>query len=309
MPFLPRILALSLVVLLSIALECPKAESPQQTSVREKVLERFKLSRECKSLLLPVEVKGKKYGFILDTGAGMTCYDTSLRSFLGDPVLFQAGVMHTPHGEIRTTLFHPPTAKLGHLDLPKNSPVWCMDFEKCRELLKEDIYGALGMDFLKEHVFRVDFVRGEVAFLRSIGSNPGVRIPVTFQYDNSPQIEVSFSGVETREKMLVDTGNVGVDGTLRADLFDVLVKRGFLTLAGEWKFQAALGSGSTKHGRVDEISLGGFQDKKLLFSRSKVNTLGLYYWADYDVVTFDFPNKAIYLRKKRKETDKNERGK
>jgi hypothetical protein len=85
------LLALTIALCLALALLAGRAPSstdlPEQASDREAVLERFKLSRDSKILLLPVEVQGKKYSFVLDTGATTTVYDTSLRSILGDPVL------------------------------------------------------------------------------------------------------------------------------------------------------------------------------------------------------------------------------
>jgi hypothetical protein len=164
-----------------------------------------------------------------------------------------------------------------------------------RELFKAEIYGALGMDFLKQHAIRIDFDRAEVTFLQSVGSDPGVRIPVTFEH-NVPQVEVKIPGLKKREKFLVDTGHVGSDGCLRAELFDALAKRGLLTPAGGRTFETASGFGSVRDGRVEVISLGRIRHKNLLFVRAKLSTLSLYYWAEYKVVTFDFANEAIYLK-------------
>lgn len=295
MSSLLRILSLSLVYpLLAGCLRC-NAESPENISRRENVLERFKLPRESKCLLVPIEIKGKKYGFILDTGGTLTCYDKSFRSSLGDPV--RSGTMHTPDGERKVPLFRPLTAKLGRLDLPTKSFILCNDYGKWRETLKQEIHGALGMDFLKEHAFRIDFRRAEVTFLRSVGTDSGLRVPVTFNDYDRPQIEVSLSGLQNREKFLVDTGSVGITGgSLFANVFDSLVKGGSLKLIGETHFETALGTGSSRKGRLDSITLGNHQLKDLLFTRAKRSVLSLNFFSHFDMVTFDFPNKALYLK-------------
>jgi hypothetical protein len=294
---LPLILALSFGVFLPVGSAHINAELSENTSRRETVLERFQLSKESKILLLPVDINGKKYSFVLDTGSTITFYDTALRSVLGDPV--RSGTIHTPTGEKSTILFRPPAAKVRRFNLPTKSYVACVDLGKWRELLKEEIYGVLGMDFLIEHVFCIDFGRAEVTFLRSLGPDPGVRIPITFE-DNVPRVEVTFPGQKEREKCVVDTGYIGTDGNLRSVLFDDLVKRGFVTLVGQSKSETISGSGNTKRGRVETISLGNFRHNNLLFARSKLSNLSLYYWAEYGVVTFDFPNKTMYLKKKEK---------
>jgi hypothetical protein len=56
-----------------------------------------------------------------------------------------------------------------------------MDLGKLREAAGLKFDGILGMDFLRNHVVRIDFDNDEVNFLRSVGPNPGVRVPVIFQ--------------------------------------------------------------------------------------------------------------------------------
>jgi S1-C subfamily serine protease len=52
-------------------------------------------------------------------------------------------------------------------------------------------------------------------------------------------------------------------------------------------------------GDLDNISLGKYRHEKLTFDESNRNILGLNYWSRY-VVTFDFPNSVIYLKKGRR---------
>lgn len=245
--------------------------------------------------MLPLEIQGKKYPFVLDTGATVTVYDTSLRSLLGEAI--QSATLHTPDGEMQVTAYSSPPAKLGHLDLPRMSPVFCMDLGQFRELCSREIYGLLGMDFLEKYVFQLDFDRSEVTFLRSVGSDSGLRVPITF-HNRVPQVRMTLPGLHEQEFFKLDTGYAGIgNGDLHAELFDSLAERGFLNPAGQVESVTTSGSEIVRKGRLLELSLGHFRHKQLLFSRgNKANSLNINYWSRY-VVTFDMPNRAIYLKK------------
>jgi hypothetical protein len=294
-----RTICLSLGLFVIAEFACLEADFPQQESGRENVLARFKVSREYDSLLLPVKVEGKDYLFLLDTGASMSIYDKSFRSILGDPLpLDNLSVRIHTHagGKEGLSLFRPPTAKLGNIDLPSDRPVSCIDFAKWRKLTKEEIYGAIGMDYLRDHVVRIDYDRGEVTFLRSVGTDPGTRVPLSLIY-NVPHVWVTVPALQIPERFMVDTGWLGNNsGCLREAAFDMLAQRGSLTVIGSFKFELFLGSGKEKIGLLDKISLEDYCHKDLLFSRSKLSSFSLNYLSRY-VVTFDFPNKAMYLKK------------
>lgn len=295
MPLFFRIVSLSFTYILLFGFASPCAQLSEQEVDREIVLEVFKVSRVSKHILLPIDIKGKRYHFFLDTAATITGYDTSLRSLLGD--FGRSAVLHTIDGEKRIPLFRPPSARLGHLDLPTDKPVLCMDLGKLRDLCKEEIHGLLGMDFLKDRVFRINFDRGEVAFLQSVVSRPGVRIPINSEHFDVPQVKMTIPGFQKQENFLVDTGLVGNDsGCLRAEIFDAIAEQHLLTHAGRSRSETILGSGSAQQGLVKAVSLGNHCHKNLRFSRAKVSLLGMNYWSRY-IVTFDFPNRAIYLQK------------
>lgn len=292
MPSLTRIIAFFVFPLLA-GCACPSPEPPGQTSKQEHVLEQFNIPRGI-LYMLPVKIQGKIYPFVLDTGATVTVYDTVLRPLLGE--VFLSATLHTPDGEMQVPAFSSPPAKLGHLDLPRMSPVFCMDLGQFRELCSREIYGLLGMDFLGKHVFRVDSDRGEVTFLQSADSDSGLRVPITF-HNRVPQVQMTLPGLDEQECFKLDTGYAGIgNGDLRADLFDSLVERGILKPAGQVESVTTSGSEIVRKGRLVEISLGHFRHKQLLFSRGKkANSLNINYWSRY-VVTFDMPDGAIYLK-------------
>jgi hypothetical protein len=298
MTSLPRTIVLCLVLTLLAGCDCPNAGFSGQISTRDPLLGNFKLSRHSLLVQLPVVIHGREYPFLIDTGSTTSVYDTSIRSFLSEPV--QSFTLHIPEGDIPLTSYSSAAARIGNYNLPTLSQVLCLDLERFREISGEKIYGLLGMDFLRGQVFRIDFDRGEVSFLRSAGSDSGVRMPVTFDYYSTPQAQITIPGLPGPEIFQIDTGDFGIgDGHLRARVFDFLAERGILKLGGHVRSETLAGSGIRKVGQVAEISLGCFRHKNLLFSRrSRVNSLGINYWSRY-VVTFDFPNGTIYLKKGR----------
>jgi hypothetical protein len=258
------------------------------------VLERFKVSTDGGALLLPVELRRKTYLFILDTGSTFCCYDASLRLLLGDAIkLVEYG---TPDRDITTPIYRSPAGKVGSLALPANSEAFCFDLEKIREAFGQECYGILGMDFLRQYVFSIDFDRGEVTFLRSVGADAGRRVPVIFQ-GNAPHVLIEAEGLTGQGRFLVDTGHVGLQsGDLQAEAFALLEKAGGLTLAGRIDFDSLVGPETARIGRLRAMSLAGFRHQKMMFLESRKNMLGLNYWSRYRV-TFDFPHNALYLKK------------
>jgi hypothetical protein len=283
-------------IILFVGADAISADPTRQTVSSEPVLERFKVATDGGLLLLPVELQGKRYLFVLDTGSSYSLYDTSLRSLLGEPIKSQK--VQAGNRDITTPIFRSPIGKVGKFALPVDSDAFCMDLGKLREMSGQDFYGLLGMDFLRKHVFRIDFDRGEVTFFRSVGPNPGQRVPLTFRSD-CPHVVIEAQGFVGHGRFLVDTGDSGSgSGSLQAKAFALLAKRGFLTLEGQTNPEMVSGSATERYGRVRAISLGSFHHKNLQFTESYRNILGLNYWSRY-VVTFDFPNSEMYLKKGR----------
>jgi hypothetical protein len=270
-------------------------EQPQKAGETETVLERFKVAKDGDMVLLPVEIQGKRYKFVLDTGSSNTVYDTSFRSLLGKPIKSEKA--STVGQEISVSIFRSPKAKLGKLSLPKDSEVVCADIRNLGEVSGDQVDGLLGMDFLRQQIFRIDFDKGEVTFLRSIGPFPGQRVPVKFHW-NYPLVMAETPRVRGQIPFLVDTACDIGSGRLEADLFSHLDRLGGVNIDGVCRTLGLSGEQCNRFGWIESLSLEGFQHKKLLFTEGRINVLGIDYWARY-VVTFDFPHRAIYLKKGR----------
>lgn len=268
---------------------------PRDEPAPEDVIERFKLADGGPLLLVPVQLKGKTFQFVLDTGTSAGVFDSSLAPLLGEPISVQE--LHTSDGVSRVPLFRSPDAKLGGLSLQTGSPVVTTDLRRMREGLGLEIYGCIGMDFLGGHVFRVDPDRGEVVFLRGPGTDPGRRLAVTLE-DKLPYVRVQLAGLADPQSFLVGTGCVpgGGTGLMRADTFDALAKQGRVRPIDTVLAESLSASALRRRGRVADTELAGHRHSDLIFSTSQRNILGINYWARY-VATFDFPGGAIYLKK------------
>ena len=102
---------------------------------------------------------GKTALFCVDTGAWKTIFDTSLRSELGQSLGTTTAA--TPSGFIEVELFRTPQASVGLLDLSSVDTVGCHDLTKMRYASGQEIFGILGMDFLRNYAIELDFDAGK----------------------------------------------------------------------------------------------------------------------------------------------------
>jgi hypothetical protein len=270
------------------------AEPPSLASSADPVLARFPIATDGDLLLVPVTLKGRNYRFLLDTGATNTIYDSSLRQLLGDAV--GTAAVETVDRRLSVPAFKAPDARLGKLRLAGDSPVLCADLRSVRDASGHEVSGVVGMDFLRRHVFRLDPDRGEVLFLASPGPEPGKRVPVALA-GGCPEVEALLPGLQAPEWFQVDTGCVGLGtGDLTGPTFDALAAAGTLRTVGDSAYQAMTGAGVERRGRLASLTVAGNHHKALLFGESRVNCLGVNYWTRY-VVTFDFANEVLYLKK------------
>ena len=117
-------------------------------------------------LFLPVHFEGKRYLFVLDTGAARTIYDWSFRARLGDPL--DSVPVETPKGYVPRSTFQAPEATVGKMSLhTKQERVFCADLEFAREVSGHQIMGMIGLDFLRQHCIRIDFDAGKLEFLNN----------------------------------------------------------------------------------------------------------------------------------------------
>ncbi|HTU90291.1 MAG TPA: hypothetical protein VMF69_09475 [Gemmataceae bacterium] len=286
-----------------IALNAPLiwgGEPAAHPAQAEETIERIPIKKDSYSILLPVEIQGKHYQFCLDTGATCTAYDSSLWPLLGKIVALET--IGPKEKSVPVPFFQPPDARLGKLRLPKDKWVGGVSLREFNEESGEEEHGILGMDFLKEQIFRVDFDRAEVVFLRAVGPDPGQRLEVRLT-NNRPQVNVDLPGLKEPEWFLLDTGCArgggGDGGCLSTSAFEALTQSGKLTsIRKSMAMSVVRETKLVRAGWLDSFPFAGNIHKALCFSEHKTSLLGLDVLSRY-VVTFDFPHRAIYLKKGR----------
>ncbi len=247
-------------------------------------------------ILLPVKLAGKEYPFVLDTGASVNFYDSTLKPLLGDPLYSQA--IDTACGVTRVGFFDPPKATLGKLRLHTYQSVACSDLGELREVSGHEFFGLIGMEFLKDHVVSLNFDEGRLALLESAGRDAGTAIPL-YEASNRYSLYVDVSGIGLR-KFLIDTGSQAPGG-LGASDFDSLRERGRIKLLQDSGTLGLTQACRHRRGIIECLTLGGFRHDNVAvidIQARSWNLIGLPLLKQYNMI-FDFPNKVAYFRKSR----------
>src|SRR5689334_5990083 len=138
-----------------------------ETTVKhaEAPTEEFTVGRGPRLALLPIALNDKTYLFCVDTGAWKTIFDSSLRANLGESLGTTTAA--TPSGFLQVEIFRCPQASVGSLELSSIESVGCHDLTKMRYASGQEIYGVLGMDFLKNFAVEFDFDAGKCRIWKS----------------------------------------------------------------------------------------------------------------------------------------------
>jgi hypothetical protein len=266
-------------------------EASQSTA---RVVAEFDISRHAGFLSLPVELNGKKYRFLLDTGASQTAFDLSFQDELGEPI--DTIDVATGGSDLRLRVYACPDASIGNLPLRAGcANVVGLDLAAVREAAGKDIRGIVGMDFLRHWVVRINPDRGKIALLSSVDEATAGSPRKLTRVDDSFFLGADIPGWGP-EKFLVDTGAVYVSCDLEENLFEWLCHCKTVFGFGTVTYEAASGHVTRRQGRLSQLTMGPFQHHGLLCSaHARLNILGLEYLCRY-IITFDFPNETAYFR-------------
>lgn len=282
-----------------------------KSSPDQKVLAEFTIEKDVKPILLPVKFQGEEYQFVLDTGCTDVVFDVSLKDKLGRRFLWPKKGQAT-HGEsIKVEYFPAPETQLGPLSLKGSMLVAVTDFNQISPHLPEKADGIIGMDFLKKYAVQIDFDNSKLRFFESKPSldilwflrpetneHPEWGEPMPMQlgfFRDRPHIKGRILD-RTQVKFLVDTGWMG-HGALESKIFKaVRLKK------CEERLQALTAAGKklpfdvNKLTLVDKLAVASFEYHDVPFSKSNQSILGVRFLSRH-VVTFDFPNGKMYLKK------------
>jgi hypothetical protein len=263
------------------------------------VIEEFDISISRDLILVPVKLGGKNYQFAVDTGSSHMIYDSSLKSQLG-PVR-QTASMGTPSGDGQVELLDAPQAFLGSFDLQTTERAVCSDLSPIRKATGSEIYGLIGMSFLRMHILRIDFDKAKLAFLKKADSNSS-KPTVLSKKRSIPCIEIELPHVGKRQ-FIVDTG-FNLSLRLETDDFADLLKREEIKLVGQINMTDINGTRSLRKGVIRKASINNLDLREVPVAecttpeiRVGLQLLGRFH------CTFDFPDNILYLGEKGRSTD------
>lgn len=297
---------------------CHSVES--QAVAPPEVLAEFKIEGGAKPILLPVTFDDKEYQFILDTGATHVVFDASLKDKLGKRFLWPKKGEAAGGKTIKVELFRIPQAYLGPLNMRDCGLIAVIDLELLSSTLGRKVHGLIGMDFLKKYIVRIDFDEGLISFHKSTSDGGifsflrpqknvhpdwGEKVPIKHKlFSSLPYINGNVDG--NKVSFLIDTGTFGwskkgsvtLSGDLesrifekvRSEIFSKTKKTEQTTLAGH------IPSVSKRFTVVARFSIGSLEYKDVVFDESDESILGMPFLSRH-LVTFDFPNRKMYLKK------------
>jgi len=288
-------------------------QKPPEQIAESEVLAEFELTNGANLISLPVEFDGEEYQFALDTGSSKTIFDISLKDKLGKRFLWpKKGT--AAHGKpITLEFFDAPHAHLDSLCLSKCNLVAVLDLEPISTLAGKKIDGIIGMDFLKRYVIQIDFDNRKVLFLKpkkeggifsflepAKNKHPewGQPISIRHKFRYSTPFVKGKIGNDIPVDFLIDSGSSALYSHLESGIFHKIPEKGQSTVKQGIAVTAAgkMSLASKKIRLTDKFSVGSFEYGDTFFLEANGSSLGLPFLIQH-LVTFDFPNRKMYLKK------------
>lgn len=253
--------------------------------------EEFTIGKGGRPVLVPVELDGRILQFLVDTGASRTAFDSSLKDYLGHSR--GSTIVKTSAGRMSSDLFACPESYVGSFNLDRVGTVLCLDLKSIRYATGEEIYGVLGMDFLREFAVEIDFDNGCLR-LSNVAPDDWKMKGHSCQFDwtgGCPVVTLSLPG-DRYERFILDTGaNLS---TVREKVFDELATSKQLKTSSRQRSITAGGEIEDRTGYVERITWGQFSHTRIRLDRDPNSALGLRYLSRY-VLRLDFPNNAMRI--------------
>lgn len=301
-----RIVLTSLLIFFLGTLFSAGCHSPQRRdSFTPEVLAEFTGPGDANLILIPVRFDEEEYLFCLDTGSTITVFDVSLKNKLGKRILWPKKGSAAGGKSIKVEYFRAPRAYLGPLKLKGRTIIGVVDLGLVSPPLAGKVRGIIGMDFLKKYVVRIDFDTATVSFLKSKrdtgifsffqperNEHPdwGQQLSIKYEFLSGLPLVKGRVVNDIPVNFIVDTGHVSpkIDGDLKSSIFE--------KVSSKIEFESK--EGFNKVAVIDKFSIGSFQYRDAVFYESNDSSLGMEFLHRH-LVTFDFPNRKMYLKKGR----------
>lgn len=287
-------------------------QSIQPTAVAApEVLAEFEMQGGVEHIVLSVKFHGEEYEFALDTGSTYTVFDDSFKDRLGRRFLWPKKAKGALGKELKIECFPAPDAYLGPFNLKHLVNIVATDPDKIIPDENRTHQGIIGMDFLLKYIVQIDFDNGKVTFFRGkkdidllFSPRPkknkhpkwGESIPLkTKLFSRLRYIKGNIldnMGVD----FMVDTAWSSVD-SLKSRIFDkIYSQKNSNEESGDVKSSSTVLSSYDVINEIEKLSVGSLEYENHVFRRSDESVLGLAFLSRH-LVTFDFPNKTMYLKR------------
>jgi hypothetical protein len=228
---------------------------------------------------------GEELPFIVDTGAGATCFDKSLEAKLGKRL--GSATVGSWGTKMETGRYAAPRLYLGNTPLMTGSNVVTLDFQELSTTAGRPVRGVLGLDCLYHYCIQLDFAADRMRFLDDEHSNKkdwGTAFPLVAlgPHDARPSIRGNLAGTKG-SRSLIDTG-CNYDGWLMPNVFQRWTNHAQRPANGEV--------------RSPNGALGGETYPDIDLHRIDVESdgIGLSFLSRH-LVTLDFPKRTMYLKR------------
>jgi hypothetical protein len=269
------------------------------------VLAEFEIQGGMNFITLPVTFQGKEYPFVLDTGSTTTIFDDSFKDKLGKQFMWPIK-RRGPEGKIfKVVWYHGHDAYVGPLKLEYTDFIRVRDLDQVVAGEKRDFQGIISMEFLKKYTVQIDFDNKKVTFFRGkkevdiFSPQPkknrhpewGEPIPLKKKLFCDRWYVKGCILNNMKVDFLIDTGWLSLD-SLKSRIFGKIYSQ---KNTNEKSSSTGFSSYNIIN-QVENFSVGSFEYKNHVFRRSTESILGLSFFRRH-LVTLDFPNNIMYLKK------------
>jgi hypothetical protein len=259
---------------------------------RAQVAAEFDIAKRGDVIVLPVTIGEKAYPFLLSTASTRTVADSRLRPLLGKRIESES----EPADPIESAVdeYPPLSLKIGDLAFVPEKPLICRNLRLDREFLGHELYGIVGMDFLKDRVVQIDFDEGKL------------RVLAKFPRPIPPEADVGvLLGGQRRPEMLlyvfdgypqgftVDTTFLAAV-SVRSKLMDDLLKKKLVTHVQDARLLKPEGGAEPRMGLLRSLTVEKWTLKNLSLLEGTYERVGLAVLSQFQVI-FDFTDNTILL--------------
>jgi hypothetical protein len=244
---------------------------------------------------------GEKAPFAIDTGCGMTHFDSSLLPLLGRKISSTKAVFPLIGATLPATIHRAPVLRLGAWPLPTGRYVACEDFSSGLKKMSDcpSFVGILGLDCFDHQLARFDFPNHRLVFLRANSppqTNWGTPFPLRVvkkthfffhPWNEHADVRPDFAG-NPKLRLTLDTG-------LREEM--MLADEPFRNALAALRPELVPQFRSTRGYDVlfDHVAFGELTYTNMFLAHGDQNLIGLNFLARHQV-TLDFPRHRLYLK-------------